>query len=233
MSQYPLPTTKNHDEFIGIVCHELRTPLTLLTAIVQLLNKKCDAVDDKSINKSLAKAEEQIKKMGNLVNDFLNVSFLETGTIALEKTEFKLNHLIGEVVEETRDMVKNHFIILDCDDPVMVCADRGKIGCVLSNLLSNAIKYSPQGRSIYVKCFRSVNKVIVRVRDEGVGIKPEHLDKLFERFFRVDSETTPKVEGFGIGLYLSAAIIKQHEGKIWADSEYSKGSTFYFSLQVN
>jgi len=114
-----------------------------------------------------------------------------------------------------------------------VCADRGKIGCVLSNLLSNAIKYSPQGRSIYVKCFRSVNKVIVRVRDEGIGIKPEHLDRLFERFFRVDSETTPKVEGFGIGLYLSAAIIKQHEGKIWADSEYSKGSTFYFSLPVN
>jgi len=115
----------------------------------------------------LKRAGEQIKKTENPINSFLNVSFLETGVIALDKTEFKLNHLIGEIVQETRDIVKNHFIILDCDDPVIICADRGKIGCVLSNLLCNAIKYSPEGKSIYVKFFRSANKVVVRIRDQA------------------------------------------------------------------
>ena len=232
MSQYPLPATKHHDDFIGIVCHELKTPLTVLTTIVQLLNKKLNAAEDASINRSLTKAEEQIKKMGNLINGFLNISFLETGEIDIDRAEFKLNHLIGEIVQETRGLIKNQFIILDCDDPIVVSADRDKIGCVLSNLICNAIKYSSEGRCIYIKCFKSINKVIVRIRDEGIGIKPENLDRLFDRFFRANCDYAKKVEGFGIGLYLSSAIIKQHNGSIWAESEFGKGSTFYFSLPL-
>jgi two-component system, OmpR family, sensor histidine kinase VicK len=233
MSNYQLSSTQNHDDYINIVCHELKTPLTLLTAIIQLLNKKADVVEDTSISRSLAKAEEQVKKMGNLVNSFLNASFLENGKITLDKTDFKLNHLIGEVVQEVRGLLKNQFIILDCNEPVVVFADRNKIACVLSNLLCNAIKYSPSGSKIYIKCFSTVNKVTVRVRDEGIGIKPEDLDKLFQRFFRVNNEGFKHIEGFGIGLYLSSAIIKQHEGNIWAESRYGEGSTFYFNLPIN
>ena len=232
MTHYPNATTTNQDDFISIVCHELKTPLTLLSAHVQILSKKLEQNEDATIGTSLAKAEEQIKKIGKLINGFLNASFLESGVIDICKTDFKLNHLIGEVIQETRGLVKNQFIVTDCDAPVTVHADRDKISCVLSNLLCNAIKYSPEGKCIYVQCFHSATQAIVRVRDEGVGIKPEDLDRLFERFFRADCKEVKKVEGFGIGLYLSSAIIQQHGGSIWAESEYGNGSIFYFSLPL-
>jgi two-component system sensor histidine kinase VicK len=177
MSDHSTPATKHQDEFIGIVCHELKTPLTLLTAIVQLLAKKLSATEATSIKTSLNKAGEQVKKMGNLINGFLSKSFLESGKIDVNKTEFRLDYLIGEIVEETRSLDWNQFVVLDCSSPMIVNADKDKIGCVLSNLLCNAIKYSPQGRCIYVKCFRSPSKVMVRIRDEGIGIKPENLDR--------------------------------------------------------
>ena len=233
MNTLPNPTTKHQDDFISIVCHELKTPLTLLSAHVQILNKKLEAVDDSIVGSSLAKAEEQIRKIGKLINGFLNASFLESGVIDIHKSDFKLNHLIGEVVQETRGLVKNQFIITDCDAPIIVNADRDKIACVLSNLICNAIKYSPEGKCIYVQCFHSPNQAIVRVRDEGAGIKPENLDRLFERFFRADCKEIKKEEGFGIGLYLSSAIIQQHGGNIWAESEFGNGATFYFSLPLS
>jgi len=226
------PGSKAQDDLVAVVFHELKTPLTIMTALLQVLVAKLDSMDEDTIRKSLTKTERQVSKMKKLVNGFLNAAYLESGKISVCKTTIKMDHLIGEIVEETRCMLTKQFIILDCVSPLVVNADREKIACVLSNLLCNAAKYSGKGNCIYVKCFRSATDVIVRIKDEGIGIKPENLEKVFERYFRADHDHTKKVEGFGIGLYLCASIVEQHGGRIWAESDASNGSTFYFSLPL-
>lgn len=103
---------------------------------------------------------------------------------------------------------------------------------MVTNLLSNAIKYSPKGKLVIVKSSVVNNTVEVSVKDEGMGIKEKDIDRLFDRFYRVDNKHTEYISGFGIGLYLSAEIVKSHGGKIWAESQSGVGSTFYFTLPL-
>ena len=115
----------------------------------------------------------------------------------------------------------------------MVNADKDKINSVVSNLISNAIKYSPRGTLIEINSQVHDRTVTVSVKDEGMGIKPQDINNIFDRYYRIETDNTRYISGFGIGLYLSAEIIKSHPGgKIWAESETGKGSTFYFSLPL-
>jgi signal transduction histidine kinase len=113
----------------------------------------------------------------------------------------------------------------------MISGDQEKIGYVLNNLISNACKYSQVGTEVNLCCEAGTNQVTVSITDEGMGIKEEDLSHLFKRYYRVENSNT--ISGFGIGLYLCAEILKRHQGKIWVESEYGKGSTFYFSLPVD
>jgi signal transduction histidine kinase len=185
-------------EYMAMVCHELKTPLTLLNAIIQLLDKKIGDNYDQSINKSISKADEQIRKMGNLINSFLNVA--EPGDICLDCECFKLNHLIAEVAEQFRSTNTHPKIILDCTESIVINGDREKLGCVLSNILSNAIKYSPAGKFIYVKCFQTRQKAFVWVRDEGIGIEQKYINQIFEKRFRINEGNAGRAGGSGIGL---------------------------------
>jgi len=128
--------------------------------------------------------------------------------------------------------VSSHSFVFDPLSEVKVLADRDKIGAVISNLLSNAVKYSPKGNLVTVTCERNDIEVIISVRDEGLGISPQDLPKLFDRYYRVASEHTRHISGFGVGLYLSAEIIERHEGRIWVESEKGAGSAFYFALPL-
>lgn len=114
-----------------------------------------------------------------------------------------------------------------------VMADRNKIGSVISNLLSNAIKYSPESKVVEITSFIKDGFATVAVHDRGMGIDSHDLEKLFERFYRVESNTMQHISGFGIGLYLCSEIIERHGGEIWATSELGKGSTFFFKLAIN
>jgi two-component system sensor histidine kinase VicK len=118
-------------------------------------------------------------------------------------------------------------------DKVVIHADREKIGSVISNLLSNAVKYSPKGSGIRVQCRKLEQSVEIRVTDEGLGIRPEDQPRLFDRFYRVESNHTRHISGFGIGLYLSAEIVERHGGKIGVESQSGIGSAFYFTLPLN
>ena len=169
-------------------------------------------------------------KMNNLINGFLNVSLFESGKIFIHKREFDMGSLIREMIEETSLIATTHTIKFSESGPVLVLADRDKIGSVISNLLGNAVKYSPAGNPIEVTCSRDNYEVIVRVKDQGIGINPKDIEKIFDRFYRVEASNSRHISGFGIGLYLSAEIIKGHGGRIWAVSESSQGSTFSFSL---
>ncbi|WP_461452091.1 PAS domain-containing protein [Mucilaginibacter sp.] len=221
------------NDFIGMVSHELKTPLTSLTAIVQVMDMKLKNSNDVFMSGAMGKASIQVKKMSNMINGFLNISRLESGKILIEKQVFEIDGLIREVIDEIQLTAFTHDIILSSCPPIKVNADRDKIGSVISNLLTNAIKYSPKALQIIVDCKKiDENNVRVSVKDEGMGIKPEDIDKLFDRYYRVENKQTTNISGFGIGLYLSAEIIHRHNGKIWAESEVGKGSTFYFTLPL-
>jgi PAS domain S-box-containing protein len=220
------------NDFIGMVSHELKTPLTSLNAIIQVANAKLKNSEDTFLSGAMNKANIQVKRMSGMINGFLNISRLESGKILIEKRRFDMKKIILEVIDETNLTVSTHSINFTPGNQIEVYADPDKIGSVISNLISNAIKYSPQGKKIEIKCELANERVIVSVRDEGMGIKPQDAEKIFDRYYRVESNHTQHISGFGIGLYLSAEIIKRHDGEIWVESESGIGSTFYFSLPV-
>jgi two-component system sensor histidine kinase VicK len=218
------------NDFIGMVSHELKTPLTSLTAIIQLMGVKLKSSEDPFMAGAMEKANIQVKKMGAMINGFLNVSRLESGKILIDKTAFNLDDLIREIISDTELTAAGHRFNFNSCDLVMINADREKIGSVISNLLSNAVKYYPKGGTIIVTCAQRKGNAVVSVKDEGLGIKAEDQARLFERYYRVSGNA--HISGFGIGLYLSAEIIQRHEGRIWVDSEITQGSTFSFSLPL-
>lgn len=219
-------------DFIGMVSHELKTPLTSLKGYVQLLSSRAKKQEDAFSIGALSKVEIQLNKMIAMINSFLNISRLESGKIHLEKARFNLEELVSEIIEESALLTSNHTIsFVSCEESI-VHADRDKIGQVISNFLSNAEKYSPIGTTIKVACEKVGNTVRVSVQDEGMGIQKEDQEKLFERYYRIQSQQTQLISGFGIGLYLCAEIVQRHDGKIWVESEPEKGSVFYFSLSL-
>ncbi|MDB5060630.1 MAG: yycG 6 [Mucilaginibacter sp.] len=220
------------NDFIGMVSHELKTPLTSLNAIIQVANAKLKNSEDAFLSGAMNKANIQVKRMSGMINGFLNISRLESGKILIEKSRFDMEKMILEVIDEVKLTVSTHTINFTPGNLIEVYADPDKIGSVISNLISNAIKYSPRGKSVEIKCELANGRVIVSVRDEGIGIKPQDAEKIFDRYYRVESNHTQHISGFGIGLYLSAEIIKRHDGEIWVESEDGIGSTFYFSLPI-
>jgi PAS domain S-box-containing protein len=221
------------NDFIGMVSHELKTPLTTLTAYMQLLHAQAIKGTDNFLTNALEKANTQIKKMSSMINGFLNVSRLDSGKIQLNKQPFYLDELLRTVIDDMVLSVIGYTINFESCLPTLINADSDKIGNVVTNLLSNAIKYSPKGKVVIVRCQIKSDSVEVSVKDEGMGIKPQDIDKLFDRFYRVDNKHTQYISGFGIGLYLSAEIVKRHGGRIWAESQSGVGSTFYFSLPLH
>jgi len=221
------------NDFIGMVSHELKTPLTSMKGYLQLLKSKAQKNQDVFTANVLEKSNNQINKMTTLINGFLNVSRLESGKIYIDKQVFNIVNLLKEIEEEFIATASSHHIVFGSVSETIIYADRDKIGQVINNLLSNAVKYSPAGSTIKVACVTADNKAMVTVQDEGMGIDPKDIDRLFERYYRVDSNNMTAISGFGIGLYLSSEIIERHDGTIGVDSLLGKGSTFWFTLPVS
>ncbi|MBE9602278.1 PAS domain-containing protein [Pedobacter sp. MC2016-24] len=220
------------NDFIGMVSHELKTPLTSLSGYVQMLYRRAEKNKDTFTAGALDMAHKQVKKMTTMINGFLNVSRLESGKIHIDRHNFDMAALLKELEEEFNMTVASHQIFFAPVGEILVDADRDKIGQVINNFISNALKYAPSGSRIDIACEKNNNWVQLSVRDEGLGIKKEDQQKLFERFYRVKDQPST-ISGFGIGLYLCAEVIHRHEGKIWVESEIGQGSTFYFSLPVS
>jgi PAS domain S-box-containing protein len=232
ITEKKLDETRKSD-FIGMVSHELKTPLTSLSALLQVANRKLQDSPDKFLADAMEKSNIQVRRMTAMINGFLNISRLESGKIHIERQTFDLEILISDMISEARLTVSSHAIQFSSCGPLEVQADRDKIGSVISNFISNGVKYSPKGKNIEVACQMKDDQAIVSVKDEGMGIKPEDLGKIFDRYYRVETAHTRHIAGFGIGLYLSSEIIERHGGRVWAESESGVGSTFYFSLPLN
>jgi PAS domain S-box-containing protein len=216
------------NDFISMVSHELKTPLTSINTYLQLLLRKAEKSEDQFLKQAYVQSLKQVKNMTDMINGFLNVSRLESSKLHLDKTEFDFLELLKEIKEDYKIQHATHDLIFTLPQSVTVTADRLKISQVLNNLVGNAVKYSESGTTINISFEKTDGKITVMVNDKGMGIKSENLDKLFERYYRVEQQSI--IGGFGIGLYLSAEIIEAHGGKIWAESEFGKGSTFYFEL---
>jgi len=221
------------NRFIGMVNHELKTPLTALKAYIQLLNKWAKQKKDGFTISTLSKLEKQVKKMTTMINGFLNFSGAESGKIHLIKSHFDISKLLEEVIAEHRDISPDHVIKVVPLEGIIVNADRDKIEQVIINLISNAVKYSDPGKPVEVSCIQDQEKIVLSVRDTGIGIEQKDIAKLFKPHSRIKTSQTANISGFGIGLYVSAEIIKHHGGDIGVNSQPGQGSTFWFTLPFN
>jgi two-component system sensor histidine kinase VicK len=220
------------NDFISMVSHELKTPLTSAMAYVQVSKKRTEEAGDAVSAGMLERTEKQLVKMARMINGFLDVSRLESGKIQIDCQRFDLAELIKEIEEETLSSILTHRILFAPMPATWVNADREKIGQVIQNLISNAVKYSAPNSIIRIAVEDINGKAQISISDEGIGISATDLPRLFERFYRVKDAETRHIAGFGIGLYLSAEIVKQHGGRIRVESTVGEGSTFYFTLPV-
>ncbi len=217
------------DEFIGLASHELKTPLTSISGYLQIISR---LVSDESSKKFIDKTIHQVKKLSSLVSDLLDVSKIEAGKLQFAIESFDIKPVVEGAIELIQHSNNNYIITLDTSiDSLIINADPHRIEQVIINLLTNAIKYSPGGNKVDVLLHTKGNKVVIGVKDYGVGIAADKLTQVFSRFYRIEG-ANPNISGLGIGLYLSNEIITRHKGKLWVDSELDKGSTFWFSLPL-
>jgi len=221
---------KQKDEFISLVSHELKNPLTSIKANTQILKKKLKNNEDKSLLKIFNSMEAQTTKVMDLISDLLSEAKTRAKGFNYNNKKFDVNSLVEEIIENNVRRVDSHKIIQKNKVRRYIVADRARIGQVLDNLISNAIKYSPKNKKVIVRVSTTKENVKFSVQDFGIGISKENLKKVFEPFFReseMQRETFPSI---GLGLYISAEIVKHYSGKIWVESTENKGSTFFFTI---
>lgn len=218
------------DDFVNMASHELKTPLTSLSLFIDGLNLALKAYSDERVHKSLGSIKQQVLRLQDLVSSLLDVSRLQTGKMAYNKENFRLDQLILESVEALQQTSETKRINYTNKKPSWVKGDKFRIHQVLTNLITNALKYSPEGREIKISIKQDSEKVIVAVADLGIGIAKNQQKKIFERLYQVTDPDTKTYPGLGMGLYISREIILRHKGKMWVESSIGKGSTFFFSL---
>ncbi len=224
--------------FTSIISHELKTPVALIKGYAQTLARPDASWDRETARQSLEIIEEEADRLEGLINNLLDVSRIQAGGLQLDLADVNLNKLVRKVVEAYRTQTVRHTIEIDISDPLpSIWADQERVRQVLTNLLGNAIKYSPDGGLIRVGGWSDAvegwPRVVIYVADEGVGIPPEELPHIFDRFFRVDSSLRRSTSGAGLGLFLSKAVVDAHGGAIWARSESGKGTTLFVALPVD
>ena len=217
------------DDFIAMASHELKTPLTVLKVNLQILEEIMEEDDSAEFIQSSCR---QVDKLTDLISHLLDVSKIQAGNIKLNYSTFNLKTLLKEINLNIRPSDQGHKTVMQrINKDIYVHADRERIEHVINNLLLNAIKYSPEAENIIVRASVKNGSLQISVKDEGIGIPGAELEKIFERFYRV-AGIPSTYSGSGIGLFICAEIIKWHGGKIWAESELGKGSTFYFQIPL-
>lgn len=227
-------TEEERRQFVSNVSHELRTPLTSVRSYLEALDE--GAWEDKEvapefIHVTLVETDRMIR----MINDLLNLSRMDSGNQPMNLEFVNFNELVDYILDRFDMMVTNqekkYKIVRDFTErELWVEIDTDKIMQVIDNIMNNAIKYSPDGGTITVHLMETHNNIVLGITDEGLGIPKKDLDKVFERFYRVDKARARKQGGTGLGLAISKEVMKAHGGSIWVESTEGKGSTFYISL---
>ena len=227
---------RSKTEFIAIASHQLRTPLTGINWALESLLKESLTVDQKELVNT---AFQAVTILSKTVNDLLDVSKIEDGKFGYQFEDVNIIDFMEEAIVGVQDLAKQSeikFYFKKPDDPsIIVSIDLQKIGIVLSNLFDNAIRYNVANGQVMVAVERIKDEpyIQISVKDTGVGVPAEQMNKLFTKFFRADNAVKFATQGSGLGLYIIKNIIKRHGGKIWAESEINRGSTFYFTLPTD
>jgi PAS domain S-box-containing protein len=239
--KHKLERLKN--EFVSIVSHELRTPLTSMQVALSLLDQQLVDPTSEDGQRMIHVATEGVDRLVRLVNDILDLERLDSGKVCIEKRLCYPANLVQSAIDQMKDLANQSNIkfavsVVSC----AIQADPDRLIQVLTNLLSNAIRFSPEHSIIKIHVERfyetSVHDLLparfikFMIKDHGRGIPSEQLESIFERFQQVDASDSRKKGGTGLGLAICRSIIQQHGGRIWAESNLGKSSSFYFTLPI-
>ncbi len=222
------------DEFVFIAAHELRTPVTAIRGYAEMLADSAGSVPAEA-REFVSRLQQSGERLAVLVNDLLEVARSQAGRLKVQTSPLDLVVIIQSTLAELKPLADEKQHNISFVPPVslpQVLADKDKLQEVLVNLIGNAIKYTPAGGQIEIGARQEGNRVVTWIKDSGIGIAPEDQTKLFQRFFRVESEETRNIQGTGLGLFIVRQIIEHMQGRIWVQSVKGKGSTFYFSLPI-
>lgn len=220
-------------ELISTLAHEMRTPLTSIKGYSTALLMEEASFSPETQREFLEIIDEECDVLQDLIHDLLESSIIDAGFLKLEMQPVVLPRLVQAVVDDFARRSHRHRLVVDFpEDFPLVDADPDRIMQVLRNLLDNAVKYSPDGGLVVVRGEVRPGHVVISVADQGVGIAPEHLNRLFEKFFRIKSGLGRHVVGSGLGLPIARTIVESHGGQIWAESQVGQGSTFYFTIPL-
>lgn len=215
------------EDFVGNVSHELATPITVIKGYLETIMDNIRDMDEKW-RKPLSQMHQQSKRMENIVRDLLLLTALETKAVKRQQERINLQDLIHEVEQDTSQVYqsKGHEITADCDPAVQIVGDRAELYSALSNLAQNAAKYTPDQGLIRIEAAFNGEAFEILVIDNGIGIEPQHVPRLTERFYRVDVSRSSETGGTGLGLAIVKHILMRHDADLHIDSESGKGSTF-------
>ena len=222
-------------EFISMVSHELRTPLASIMGYTEMLLTEEPGPLTPTQKEFLEISYQSSERLLHIVEELLDVSRIETGRIKLKLERLRMEELVADIVEAMRPAAESKGLSLSLEvrGPIPPLeGDRARLEQVMNNLLSNAIKFTPEGGEVWVRLTREDNQIEVAVADTGIGIAPEEMPRLFGKFFRASSAVERSIRGTGLGLFITKSIVELHGGKIWAESELGKGSTFHFTLPL-
>lgn len=217
--------------FIAIASHELRTPLAVIMGYLSFLQDSVDPELAAQMNTVMGAAVQ----LRTIMQNMFNLQFVDTGRLKLNVEQFDFRALVEEVTARymATGMMKRSLTMKMAQEPLPVVADRSMVEVVLGNLLDNAVKFTrPQG-SVAVLVFRHGDEVWCSVRDNGIGIPADKLDRIFDRFYQVEHFMSRQYEGLGLGLALAKELLTLHNGRIWVESVEGRGSKFDFALPLN
>ncbi|MDQ5873650.1 MAG: ATP-binding protein, partial [Acidobacteriota bacterium] len=222
------------DHFLQNVNHELRTPLTAIVGWTDLFTE--EKVDEKTLSRGLAQIRQSARVLLALIDDLLDLARMDRGSLALDRKALHLSDVIQRSIDTVRMMAEGRSVSIILAPPptpmAQIRADPLRLQQVLWNLLVNAIKFSRRHGRVVVRVERESERYLISVEDDGIGIPPNEVPHVFERFRQVDGSPTRQHAGMGIGLALARSLVELHGGTIWADSVVGKGSRFTFTLPI-
>ncbi len=223
-------------EFISNVSHELRTPAAIVKEFISILSDGVAGNINKEQKEYLSIMLNNVERLLRLIENLLNMSRIESGRFKINRKDVDLNKLLIKIKEslEVRLLKNGQKLKLNIPRKLPVIkADPDALMQIITNFVDNARKFSSSDSIITIEAYEKDNKIVTCIKDRGRGISPEHLDRIFERFYRIEMPEDEKKEGVGLGLPIVKELVTLHGGDVWVESEVNKGSCFYFSLPVN
>lgn len=224
---------KRRDHFVAVASHELKSPLASVKALVALLRRKPAQISPERSGEYLDRIEEKIDTFTRLINDLLDITRIRQGKLEFTYDYFSYGKFIREIIHDIQIGAVNHKITISNRCRSDIVADRTRISQVIRNLLRNAIRYSPHGSTIRISSYEEAGRIITCIADKGPGIPVKDRKRIFDLYYRGEQNGAKTTSGLGLGLYISAEIIKQHKGKIWVEGNKGKGAVFCFTIPIN